>query len=51
MIPLSRADEFGFGGGSGVTVYVEGNLFGAATVDDLAAILTDAQYGQGRRGW
>ena len=51
VIPLSRADEFGFGGGSGVTVYVEGNLFGAATVDDLAAILTDAQYGQGRRGW
>jgi len=38
------------GAGGGVTVIVEGNLFGASTVDDLADIITEAQVGQARRG-
>lgn len=36
--------------GGGLTIIVEGNLFGATSVDELAEIITTAQVGQTRRG-
>ena len=46
VIPLS-----GNRGGMGMVINIHGNLFGAATVDELADVLTTAQVGQTRRGW
>jgi TP901 family phage tail tape measure protein len=51
VIPLSKAHSYGFGGGgSGVTVVVNGNLFGAATTDELVEILEDARRQYRLRG-
>lgn len=46
VVPLSRAEEFGFGGGSGggdVNVYVDGSLFGASDVDELVELIEDGR--------